>query len=487
MHKNIPVVDIEIDEPTALILKIGNVHNPKHIPLGTDSMKGGVDKEELNDWLRSRSIPASRSGIWNLYKSLNKMSTEHLIIPCLALSLSDHYWVRPKGSALSWGDVNFFQNSFSTDMGEILFGQKKFDNNPIDLMSPDNTSAGWLQKKWIISGGKRVLVKGGSDPWQQEPYNEVVASIIEEKLKITHVTYSILDNQEAVFSVCENFLSESTELIPAWMVFHSNPIIGDETDFSHLLRCCDSLSIPNVRQALNRMLVLDYIIANEDRHYMNFGFVRCADTLEWIGMEPLFDNGTSLWYNVLDIGSQRKCKPFLDNHEEQLTLVSDFSWFDPASLIRIEDEIEEIYSKSRKIDATRAKAIAMSVRERIDRIALKTEFKKREGHCPSRLLLMSFFDWVLLALVILPHSPNASYKAHGRITTEDRSNSHGKGKRLNAFQTVDECENKHDHNREEENKTRVERPNQHFRGALVDERHRSERRIVEGIFSHSVI
>jgi hypothetical protein len=40
----------------------------------------------------------------------------------------------------------------------------------------------------------------------------------------------------------------------------------------------------------------------EDRHYTNFGFVRNAETLEWIGTAPLFDCGASMWYNSAKAG-----------------------------------------------------------------------------------------------------------------------------------------------------------------------------------------
>ncbi|MCL2323822.1 MAG: excisionase, partial [Oscillospiraceae bacterium] len=83
-------------------------------------------------------------------------------------------------------------------------------------------------------------------------------------------------------------------------MFHSRMMNDEDTDFSHLLRCCDYLGIPDVRASLNKMLVLDYIIANEDRHYTNFGFIRSAETLKWYGTAPIFDSVTSLWHNALD-------------------------------------------------------------------------------------------------------------------------------------------------------------------------------------------
>ena len=56
----------------------------------------------------------------------------------------------------------------------------------MNLFSPDNTTDGNLKKKWKISAGKRVLIKGGSNPFRQEVYNEVIASLIAEKLGIDH-------------------------------------------------------------------------------------------------------------------------------------------------------------------------------------------------------------------------------------------------------------------------------------------------------------
>ena len=46
------------------------------------------------------------------------------------------------------------------------------------------------------------------------------------------------------------------------------------------------------------MFILDYLILNEDRHLNNFGIIRDVNTLKWIDIAPIFDNGQSL--NILD-------------------------------------------------------------------------------------------------------------------------------------------------------------------------------------------
>jgi hypothetical protein len=115
------------------------------------------------------------------------------------------------------------------------------------------------------------------------------------------------------------------------------------------------------------MLTLDYIIANEDRHYGNFGFIRDANTLEWKGLSPIFDSGTSLWYNA-NIGKEVESKPFRKSHDEQIKLVTELSWYNYGALDGIKDECANILSQYNIIDAERCKKIAATVAERCERI-----------------------------------------------------------------------------------------------------------------------
>ena len=169
-----PVVELTISEHSGYIEKIGTVYAPSHLPLGTiipsGKDKGKVERGFLNDWWLGRSIPASRDGIGAALQSIGVSSPSLLLEKCYGLSLSDHYWICPKGSGLRWENVNFFTNDFSKDMGEILFGRDLGDPDHVSLMSPDNTSDGWLRKKWIIAEGKRVLMKGGSGDYSRRYY-----------------------------------------------------------------------------------------------------------------------------------------------------------------------------------------------------------------------------------------------------------------------------------------------------------------------------
>ncbi len=375
MHKNIAVANVEIDEYLGVITSIDNISAREHLPVGVVHQlrhEETVDRYALNHWWAGRSIPASRMGVTEALEALGVSSTKQLITKCLGLSLSDHYWFRPYGSSVAWEDVNFFDNAFSDDIGDVLFGMND-KNDGFDFISPDNTSDGNLQKRWKIIDGKRCLLKSGSNPYSQQPFNEVIATIIMNKLGIEHVPYTVTWIDDKPYSVCEDFVTKDTELIGAWRVLQLRPKANHENEYLHYVSLCKELGV-DIVPALDRMIVLDYIIANEDRHFNNFGLLRDANTLEWIGAAPIFDSGTSLWYNKSAsrfISSDIICKPFKKTHGEQLKLVSSFDWLDISKLNGIEDEILNVLCEEkalRFVEAERAKAIAAEVRKRIDAI-----------------------------------------------------------------------------------------------------------------------
>ena len=218
MHKNIPVLEMVLDDASCAILQVTEIYHAAHIPIGISMRNGVIDRSALNVWWRGRSIPASRQGIRQALETLRIGYTQQLLEKSYGLSLSDQYWIRAEHSDLQWSDINFFQNGFSDDVGDILFGKKLSGNEGINLMSPDNTSDGWLKKKWTIVNGKRCLIKGGSGATQQEPYNEIIASHLMERLHIPHVPYQIIVQNDYPYSICEDFITSDTELVPAWYI-----------------------------------------------------------------------------------------------------------------------------------------------------------------------------------------------------------------------------------------------------------------------------
>lgn len=371
MHKRLAVADLELDDAAGLIQHIVAVHAPDHLPLGTRSGDGQADRNALNQWWTDRCIPAARIGIREALETLELSSTRLLPLRSYGLSLSDHYWICPRDAGVIWDTINFFDNPFSDDMGSVLFGHPKPGAN-FDFCSPDNTTDGYLRKCWKIVDGARCLIKGGSDPFQQQPFNEVIATGIMDRLNIPHIPYGMLWSNGQPYSVCTDFVTPDTELVTAWRIMQTRKKRNDESVYRHFVACCQALGVDNIVPALDQMLVLDYLIANEDRHLNNFGLLRNPETLEWLGMAPIFDSGTSLGYDRtaarIPMGHDVVCKPFKNHHDQQLKLVSSLDWVDFDALYDVGDLIRDTMSGALAevcVGADRIEAIARATERRV--------------------------------------------------------------------------------------------------------------------------
>lgn len=371
MHKNNPVAELEINENTGYIEKIYDTFAAEHLPICVRFKKGITERADLNEWWMNRSIPASRSGIRNVLETLGISTPGALITRCYGLSLSDQYWIKPVNMDISWNNVNFYDNPFSDEIGDVLFG-KPVSEKEISFFSPDITTNGNLKKRWKMIEESRCLIKGGSRPFQQQPFNEAIASAIMRRLGIPHIDYNVVWDENIPYSTCNDFINAETELVNAWEVMLTVKQPNDVSLYRHYVNCCEKLGISNIVDALNQMITLDFIIANEDRHFNNFGLIRNAETLEWIGVAPIFDSGSSLGYEQLPAQIRRsaivECKPFKKHHKDQIKLVTSFDWLDFSKLDGIGSEISEILSNERAagfIDKYRISAIVDAVESRI--------------------------------------------------------------------------------------------------------------------------
>lgn len=364
MHKNVETAVCEIDEVDGSIYKLCEVLNPLHFPLGIEKTRHG-----LNSWFAGRRIPASRDGMDDVLAELNltEKGLQFLSVNSFGLSLSDQYWVKPSSSPATWESVNFYQNNFSDDFGNFLFGN--INSGDIDIKSPDTTTDGWLKKKWIIDNGSRYLIKSGSGREKQEPLNEALASEICERMGFPHVRYELDWLNENPVSRCADFIDENTEFIPAAYIAKTLKQENNKSLYQHFLSCCNALEIPNVREQLKNMLALDFLIANSDRHWGNFGAIRNADTLDWIGTAPIFDCGTAMFHdrsiNQKTVANA-PAKPFRKTHDEQIKLIEDLSRFDVNKLIGIESFWRELLKKTPNIDEGRKEQLCTALSMRVE-------------------------------------------------------------------------------------------------------------------------
>ena len=372
MNKNVPVLEFLYDEETHNIFRVSKILNGKYAPVGLINAKTGISHKAFSDWWKARAIPASRENISRVMQSLKIGSTLELLEKCAGLSLSDQYWIKRTDPDVQWKDLNFFENEFSEDIGRILLGQSSRKLN-LNLVSPDNASDGDLPKKWKIINGERYLIKGGNSLNNQEPFNEVIAARLFERIlnEDDYVSYFLIEEDGKAYSACKTMVSTEEELVSGYAIDSTIKQRSDESNYQHYVKACEALGIKDVEIKLAKMLTCDYIIGNYDRHYRNFGAIRNVETLEWQGIAPIFDSGSSLWAKTPTqeiFSSQYKARCFKSNPKEQFMLVSDLSWLDENKLIGFENDVSDILSQNPLMDEKRILYISKFVSSRIKEV-----------------------------------------------------------------------------------------------------------------------
>lgn len=299
MNKNNPVLEAEYNEASKGFTSIYKIIDIKYAPLIIyKELKENKDITSiLNDWYKGRGIPSLRDDLDLLLTRLNITSPEILLNKAYALSLTDQYWVKPSTSNIRHEDINFFDHSFKdSEFIEATFGSHSFSNTKISLISPNNTTDGRLKKTWIIENNIRYLLKGGYKEVGLQPFNEVLATMICEKLGFNHVPYTLEVINNKIVSKCPCFINKDTELISAYQILHNN--CNKDNPYEDYIHILEEHNISRPREKLENMFILDYLILNEDRHLNNFGIIRDVSSLKWLDIAPIFDNGEAL--NILD-------------------------------------------------------------------------------------------------------------------------------------------------------------------------------------------
>lgn len=349
-NKNTPILNFSFNDYFQ-IEKINEEFDLQYAPYGIVT-QGTVNKIKLNKWWANRSIPASRHNLEKLIEHYKLQNQFDLLKRSYALSLSDQYWIMPENSSLTWNKVNFFENDFSDDIGELLFNDKLHSKHDFNFCSPDNTSEGQLIKRWKIIGNKRCLLKKGTKGLPLEVYNEVIASKILDKLNYRHVKYNMFEIDNDIVSCCNNFITPNTELITANDVIESEKKPNHLSIYAFLKQKSEEFGIKDFDEQMSKMLAFDFIIANRDRHFRNFGFIRDVNTLKFKGMAPIFDNGTSLWNDKFDKLKfetlDYKSKPFIETPLSQLKWIKQPEIIDLSKLTELNYIIESTFLNNTK-------------------------------------------------------------------------------------------------------------------------------------------
>ena len=358
MNKNVEVLIAEYNETSKFFDQIYEVKNINYAPyiLKSYYIESDINntpfRTNLSEWFKGRGIPSWRDKLDLLLHRLNITAPYELLDKAFGLSLSDQYWLKPYDSNILYVDINFFDNDF--DYAEFMEASLSTNSITItkeeSLKTPNNTTDGMLKKAWIIKNGTRYLLKSGYKNETLQPFNEVLASEICKRLGFNHVEYTIDTYKDIVVSKCPCFITKDTEFITCYQIRNDMKRHDNLEDYEEYIKKLEDNNIDDVREKVENMFILDYIIMNEDRHLNNFGIIRDVNTLKWLDVAPIFDNGQSLnieYYDEEEVhisGNGRifyEVKPF----DEIIKVVKDLNRIDISKLDGIVEWFDNLLHK----------------------------------------------------------------------------------------------------------------------------------------------
>jgi len=370
MRKNAAIAIADFSETGRMTWYSRDKMNKELAPLWENE-----DADYLIRWWEQRSVPIGQNKIQEMLKEKGMVTPGEYLLKNLGLSLTDYYWMKPMGEYYRWEDVNLFTNGFTN---EVELEQLRMDDTSRKYSQyvPNSSLQGQLDKKWIINGGKRYLIKGNRDETSTESINEVIATYLHELQGYDNYTpYELVkikgkEYEYGCMSPC--FTSEHVELISAYGVITSEKSKNDTSSYEHFIAVCGKhgMDIELLRRDLEYQIQMDFILSGRDRHLSNVSILRDADSLQFLRMAPIYDSGRCLFIGEAVPSTTKdllgvQTTSFAGNELKLLDYVTDRSLVDVTKLPD-SSFLEKMYAKDSARDETRIRRIKESYEKKID-------------------------------------------------------------------------------------------------------------------------
>ena len=240
-----------------------------------------IDNAEM--WLKSRAADNRRPNIRLLKKALRLAERDDIstVVHVNGATITDNYWVRPIGSTLTYDDVKFDNDFFSN-----LALKGTYDSFNKAAMSkhsktPELTNIGSFEKCWKLRDGEWWMYKKAT---HDELFSELFIYELGKALGMNMAHYErgdgVIKSLDFTDSAKVNFEPAST-------------FMGDNEDYLAVVKTLEHIC-PEAIEDYVKMIFLDTITANPDRHTNNFGLLRDTKAGKFIGLAPNFDNNMAL-------------------------------------------------------------------------------------------------------------------------------------------------------------------------------------------------
>ena len=242
----------------------------------------------LEEFFTNRSLSLSRENAKNILNylelsQLNNFSQKAKIMAlCHGLSVTDDFWITNEIND-KWENFNVRENPLHESFQQIALFGKSLPSITGKFITPELTVQGAYAKAWFREKSGLTLYKAGTNNGN-EPQREVLASRLLNYFNVPHVNYSLEKINNRIVSKCRSMVSDKYSIVTAAEVNtwcnHNN------INFNEYVRNIDS-------EMFYKTIVVDYLIANRDRHDGNWGFYCNNETGKLECLHPLFDHNNA--------------------------------------------------------------------------------------------------------------------------------------------------------------------------------------------------
>ena len=243
----------------------------------------------LVNWLASRTLLLSRYNAKKIYNAIGFHQEDtpenkaRISITCRSVSILDNYWLRLEGDDSTWQSINVRHNSLNETVAQVALHGSSISIQG-SLTTPELTTDGVYPKAWRRYPDGSLWLHKADQTTEGKSMIEVMCSNLLDKMNVQHCHYEIgIDGGKQVCK-CKALTDDKHSIVPA--LNYLRYCKANNIDFIKSIMAID-------RDAIYKMCIVDYLIANNDRHSRNWGFLYKPNTMELIGCHPLFDHNNS--------------------------------------------------------------------------------------------------------------------------------------------------------------------------------------------------
>lgn len=234
-------------------------------------------------WLETRAIDSHRANSRLLKKALRLQEKDDIstVIHVNGATITDNYWIKPIGSNLTYDNIKFDNDYFSLLALKGTYDSFNRAANSKHTKTPELTNIGSFEKCWRLIDGKWWMYKIAN-------HNEQFSELFTYELGIAiGMNMAIYERGNGCIKSLDFTNGASINFEPAFA------FMGDNEDYEDVVKKLQGLC-PEAIPDYIRMIFLDAVVANPDRHTSNFGLMRDIKTGKLLGLAPIFDHNMAL-------------------------------------------------------------------------------------------------------------------------------------------------------------------------------------------------